>query len=136
MPGTYVLTSYNMYGKPQWEMQQSERAHYAIWYDPESQSWNIGVKIINMFTILPELVEYYATTYSKDEVPNFNNNLPWFVRKFDYRKKKNKKPIRAYTALPDEENDFEIKTVSPKIEYFVESLAPLSPPSATTDLFS
>ena len=32
--------------------------------------------------------------------------------------------------MPDEENDFEIKTVSPKIEYFVESLAPLSPPSA------
>lgn len=124
-----------MNGRPQWEMDQSERAHNAIWYDEENNSWNIGEKIIQMFTVVPDFVKYYATTYSKDEVPNFNENLPWFVRKIDYKTKKVRKGFNikstGYTALPTEENGFEMRTISPKIEFFVESMAPLSPPLAT-----
>ena len=37
----------------------------------------------------------------------------------------------GYTALPTEEKGFEMRTISPKIEFFVESMAPLSPPLAT-----
>ena len=134
--GTYVMSAYTMNGKPQWEMTQSERAHQAIWYDSEIKTWKIGEKVIHMSTVLPDFVNVYASIwYSESEIPNFNNRLPWLVRipiprhsTRDIRRRP-RKPI--LTTVPKEEEDFEMRTISPKIEYFVESLAPLSPPLPT-----